>query len=670
MSSGRITPDDVLGACDAAGAAREPVTAGEIADHLGCRRDTARNRLEELADRGELRSKAVGEGERVWWRPTTESRSLGEIEEMLTDEAKHDHLTTELRDVFSRISDGFYALDTEWRFTYVNERAEALIDYRGEGLVGENIWEVFEWAADSKLGEEYHAAMERQEPTVFEFYYPEPLDAWYEINAYPSETGLSVYFRDISERKAQTRALQEREEQLSRLMENVPGMVYRCWNERGWPVEFVSDACRDLTGYAPDALERGDVAWGEDVIVDADREAVWEGIQTAVTDREPFSITYRIETVDGERRWVRSHGRGIFDDDGELVVLEGIISDITTQKERERELEEHRSWYRTLVENFPNGAVALVDRDLRYVTFGGTPEGDSGVTRTELEGELLRDALPSELADVVVPHYRAALDGEISTFEESVGEETYQFHFHPVRDDDGDIFAALGLSQDITDRRAYQRQLEQSNERLESFASMLAHELRNPVAVGQIYGQQLSSKSDSDAVEYVIEAFDRIEDMINIMLVLTRGEEAVSDPTALQLVPVARDVWEEIDTTSGTLETDGDYTVAADETYLRHLLRNLFDNALQHGGRDITVTVGELPTGFYVEDDGTGIPPDERDTVFEAGYTTAADGGGSGLGLAFVSELATAYGWEVTVNESEAGGARFEFRDIDQEQRT
>ncbi|SNZ12764.1 PAS domain S-box-containing protein [Natronoarchaeum philippinense] len=127
---------------------------------------------------------------------------------------------------------------------------------------------------------------------------------------------------------------------------------------------------------------------------------------------------------------------------------------------RERELEESRRRYRTLIENFPNGAVALVDPQLRYVTFGGTPEGQTELTRTDLEGEPLREALPEEIAEVVVPRYEAALGGERSSVEATIDGESYQFHFVPVRDDDGEVFAAMGLSQNVTDRKIRESALE------------------------------------------------------------------------------------------------------------------------------------------------------------------------------------------------------------------
>ena len=213
-------------------------------------------------------------------------------------------------------------------------------------------------------------------------------------------------------------------------------------------------------------------------------------------------------------------------------------------------------------------------------------------------------------------------------------------------------------------------QLKESNSRLESFASMLAHELRNPVAIGQIYVQQLPTEAAPQAVEYLTEALDRIEDMIDVMLVLTRGRDAVEKSNLLSLGGAVRDAWNEVDAPEATLEAETEMVIEADETYLRHLFRNLFENAVQHGGDDVTVQVGELDDGFYVEDDGVGILADHREAVFDAGFTTAADEGGTGLGLAFVQELAEVYEWTVQVTESSAGGARFEFTGVDVSKRS
>ncbi|WP_137284907.1 MEDS domain-containing protein [Halorussus salinisoli] len=214
------------------------------------------------------------------------------------------------------------------------------------------------------------------------------------------------------------------------------------------------------------------------------------------------------------------------------------------------------------------------------------------------------------------------------------------------------------------ERNHREAQLEHKNDRLESFASMLAHELRNPVAIGQIYSQQLPDEADAEAVEYVTDAFDRIEDMVDVLLILTRGREAISERTPVDLADMVHKAWDTVEAPNAVLDTELDQTIEADETYIRHLFRNLLENTVEHGGEDVTIRVGNLDDGFYVADDGTGIPPEDRNVIFDEGYTTAADNGGTGLGLAFVQKLAEVYEWDITVTESEDGGARFEFRDL------
>ncbi|MFU8868825.1 PAS domain S-box protein [Natronococcus sp.] len=144
---------------------------------------------------------------------------------------------------------------------------------------------------------------------------------------------------DVTDQRTVERELREREQELSRLMSNVPGMVYRCRNERGWPMEFVSEGCEELTGYSSTVLEQGDVQWGTDVVIPADRGKLWKRIQTNVSDREPFSTTYRIETASGDERWVKETGRAVVED-GSIETIEGVVIDITERKRYQQRLEE------------------------------------------------------------------------------------------------------------------------------------------------------------------------------------------------------------------------------------------------------------------------------------------------------------------------------------------
>jgi PAS domain S-box-containing protein len=143
---------------------------------------------------------------------------------------------------------------------------------------------------------------------------------------------------DISERRQAEESLQESERRLSTLLDNLPGFAYRCANSAAWPMEYLSEGIRTITGYAPaDLLEAGTVAWG-DLIHPEDREAVWDKVQEAVRRNLPFEFTYRVRTRLGEERWVRERGQGVRRPNGEIEALEGFVSDITEQRRTEERL--------------------------------------------------------------------------------------------------------------------------------------------------------------------------------------------------------------------------------------------------------------------------------------------------------------------------------------------
>ncbi len=216
---------------------------------------------------------------------------------------------------------------------------------------------------------------------------------------------------------------------------------------------------------------------------------------------------------------------------------------------------------------------------------------------------------------------------------------------------------------------AHRRRLKQQNDRLDSFAGMLAHELRNPLQIVQIYHPQERPR-DEDAAEQVENAIDRIEEMIDVLLVTVRGSEVNIDRESVAVADVAADSWADLSTEveAADLVVDAERVIRADPVHVEHLLRNLFRNSLEHGNEDAVIRVGDLSTGFYVEDDGPGIPEEVREDVTEAGFTTKAEG--IGLGLTFVVRLAETYGWQWSITDSEAGGARFEFTDVEADSTT
>jgi len=168
---------------------------------------------------------------------------------------------------------------------------------------------------------------------------------------------------------------------------------------------------------------------------------------------------------------------------------------------------------------------------------------------------------------------------------------------------------------------------------------------------------------DPEHVERCHRAVDRMEQLIDDLLALARQGETIAEPEPVDLAAVAGDCWRTVETGDVELTVEADATVTADEGRLKQLLENLFRNALDHGETVTEIVLGRRPDGFYVADDGVGIPAEDREQVFQSGYSTASEG--TGFGLSIVETIAGAHGWEVTATESESGGARFEVTGVD-----
>ncbi|WP_254823500.1 sensor histidine kinase [Haloglomus halophilum] len=219
----------------------------------------------------------------------------------------------------------------------------------------------------------------------------------------------------------------------------------------------------------------------------------------------------------------------------------------------------------------------------------------------------------------------------------------------------------------LASRRAVERreqELARQNRRLEEFAGVISHDLRNPLAIAQASLQMALEDDGMDELERTRDALDRMESLVDGLLTLAREGRGVGDISAVDIVTIAERAWTTVDTGDARLETEPVPELQADPDRLQQLLENLFRNSVEHGAdatAALTVTVGPLTAGagFYVADDGSGIPDAERESVFEHGVSTA---GGTGLGLTIVRTIAEAHGWTVAATESDAGGARFEFR--------
>ena len=221
------------------------------------------------------------------------------------------------------------------------------------------------------------------------------------------------------------------------------------------------------------------------------------------------------------------------------------------------------------------------------------------------------------------------------------------------------VEAALG-------RVEREERLRSQNERLEEFTSVVSHDLRNPLNVAMGSLELAQEDVESEHLATVARAHDRMGELIDDLLALAKQGQGLDELDSVDLADVVERCWRHVETAAATLHVDTDRTILADESRVRQLLENLFRNAVVHGaGADgrVTVTVGDLQGGFFVADDGPGISPDDREHLFEMGFTTETDG--TGFGLAIVETVAEGHGWTVSVAESEAGGVRFVFDGAD-----
>jgi signal transduction histidine kinase len=214
------------------------------------------------------------------------------------------------------------------------------------------------------------------------------------------------------------------------------------------------------------------------------------------------------------------------------------------------------------------------------------------------------------------------------------------------------------------EQRAYRSQLEATNDQLAEFASIVSHDLRNPLGVASLRLDLAREDCNSEHLDSIEQAHERMETLIEDILTLAREGAVVDELAAVDLATVCETAWTNVDTAAASVTVETEQRLMADESRLKQLVENLVRNAVEHGGTSVAVTVGDLESGFYVEDNGVGIPPDRRSQLFESGHSTKPDG--TGIGLRIVRKVVDAHDWTIAVTDSDTGGTRFEITGVEQ----
>ena len=329
-------------------------------------------------------------------------------------------------------------------------------------------------------------------------------------------------------------------------------------------------------------------------------------------------------------------------------------------------------FYRTLVENASEGMITI-DADSKIVYANPAIEDLLGYSPEELIGSSKMRIIPERLQSA----HTAALQSYIESGERNIdwdGTELPALHKggHEVptlislreHSHDGEQFFT-GIVRDISDRKNREDRLRDQKERLDEFADILAHDIKNPLGVAQGYTELAAEEYDAEELRYVVESLDRIDEIVDDVLELSKQGAFVGETSPVDVEACVDAAWAVDMESAAEMTVEDDIgRIEADESRLRELFGNLLQNAVSHAGPDASVRVGRLPddAGLFVADDGPGIPASDRGDVFERGYTTREDG--TGYGLEIVQQIAQAHGWTVEISGSSDGGARFELRGV------
>ncbi|MUV89615.1 PAS domain-containing protein [Halapricum sp. CBA1109] len=386
---------------------------------------------------------------------------------------------------------------------------------------------------------------------------------------------------------------------------------------------------------------------------------------------------------DGRDRWMSITKAPRYDDEGTPVGIVGSTREVTREKRKEQMVRELHTVSRELVRAQTRAdigrAVMAVTDDVPVFSHIQVVLREDGSHKLQPLG----DGEGETLFDRHEERFRAVVDGGAAQYVTAAGDvvddpelavdlETAVLPLGEhgalgVAADTGpftefgiDLTNILAANLEATlDRAERERELQRQNERLEEFASIVSHDLRNPLNVASGATELLAEEHDSPQIDRITDALDRMEQLIEALLTLARKGQVVGETEFVDLADAARDAWQVVDAPSATMTVEGSVGVVADRNRLIELFENLFRNAVEHGGETVTVEVGvrEAGDGFYVADDGAGFGTSDTERLFDMGYSGAD---GTGYGLYIVSTIAESHGWTVTAGAGEDGGARFD----------
>lgn len=475
-----------------------------------------------------------------------------------------------------------------------------------------------------------------------------------------------------------------------RLLDNLPGMAYRCRNDPDWTMEFVSAGAKALTGLSPRSLTGDDAVPYGRLIHPDDRDRVWREVREALSRHEPFRVTYRIRRADGGVRWVWEQGVGVPGRGGSVEALEGFVTDVTERVTLPRQVAAKEVEQRALLEQPLVGVYVVRSGRFDYVNerladvFGYTVEEVRAL-------ESVTDLVHPDDRALVTHNLQEGLRGsthalryEFRGLRRGGGICEVEVYGRGIETDRGP--AVLGVLLDVTDRKSAQRRYHEAQkmEALGMLAAGVAHDFRNILAVIKTTTQLavVEQGADPSLQSDLADILDAVDRGVALTHELTRfGRSGSGEVTSVSLSAIVREATPMLERTVGpeieiSCSLDpGLPAVRIPRAHLEEVVTNLVFNArdaMPEGGT-ITVRTYGAPEGpregqeaarglphavLEVADHGRGIPDETLKRIFEPYFTTKGSEG-TGLGLANVWRMCSEAGGAVTVESAVDVGSTF-----------
>lgn len=349
-------------------------------------------------------------------------------------------------------------------------------------------------------------------------------------------------------------------------------------------------------------------------------------------------------------------------------ILANRIINAVEQYDATRTLRRSQEKFSKLVTS-SSDVIAIVDENGQFDYISPACERTLGYTQDELIGKSAFQFMPPD-------DRQQAMESFFEAIENPDIEPIIEFRFEQPDGDGWAFLEARGTNlfdddfingfvvsaRDIANHKRREQELTQQNEQLRNIRKVITHDLRNPLSVAD---NALILYRDTGDVEYldkIERATNRIGRLIEQVTSLANDDTKITETTTVSLKSVARDAWEMVETGDAELHVYDTSEFEADRDRFQQLLENLFNNAVSHNDTPVTLSITTANERIIIEDDGVGIPEEDRERIFESGYSTEAEH--TGFGLSIVKQIALGHGWDIEVTDGETGGARFELSGV------